>query len=53
MKTITMKRQNKVYYPVCPNAAEPEYFLHRILDGLLAVATSVGAITVFLFLLFL
>jgi intracellular sulfur oxidation DsrE/DsrF family protein len=53
MKTIAMKQQNKVHYPVCPNAADREYYLHKLLDGLLAVATCFGAIVAFLFLLFL
>ena len=53
MKTITMKHQPKLQYPVCPNAVDREYILHRLLDGLLAVATCVGAAVAFLFLLFL
>jgi hypothetical protein len=53
MKTVAMKQQNKVHYPVCPNATDREYYLHKLLDGLLAVATCFGAIVAFLFLLFL
>lgn len=53
MKTIAMNRQNKIHCPVCPNAADREYFFHRLLDGVLAVATGVGAVVVFLFLLML
>lgn len=53
MKTIAINRPNKVRYPAYPNAAEREYFWHRLLDGALAVATTVGAVVVLLFLLLL
>ena len=33
-----------------PGAAEPRYYLERALDGLTALATGIGAVTVFLFL---
>lgn len=33
-----------------PNAADPRYFLDRFIDGALAVATGMGAITIFFFL---
>lgn len=36
-------------YPY-PGAAEPRYFAEKILDGLTALATGIGAVTVFLFL---
>lgn len=53
MKTITVNRQNKVRYPAYPNAADRQYFLHRLLDGALAVVTTVGAVVALLFLLLL
>ena len=53
MKSITINRQNKIYYPAYPNAADRSYFWHRLLDGALAVATAVGAVVVLVFLLML
>ena len=34
-----------------PNAAEPTYFLDKVIDGILALATVMGSITIFFFLL--
>lgn len=34
-----------------PNAAEPQYFLDRLVDGALAVATSMGTLTIIFFLI--
>ncbi len=34
-----------------PNAAEPQYFLDRLVDGALAVATSMGTLTIVFFLI--
>lgn len=53
MKTLTANRQQKVHYPAYPNAADRQYFLHKILDGALAVVTAVGAVVVVVFLLLL
>lgn len=53
MKTVAINRQNKVRYPAYPNAADRQYFWHRLLDGALAVATAVGAVVVLIFLLML
>ena len=53
MKTITENRQNKVRYPAYPNAADRQYFLHKLLDGALAVVTTVGAVVALVFLLFI
>jgi hypothetical protein len=53
MKTAVIHRQNKIPYPTYPNAAERSYFLHRILDGALAVAVAVGAVVALIFLLML
>jgi len=33
-----------------PNAAEPSYFLNRIVDGMLALVTGMGSIVFFMFL---
>lgn len=33
-----------------PNAAEPTYFIDKLVDGLLSVATCMGSITIFFFL---
>ena len=51
MKTIAINRPKKVHCPAFPNAAEPEYFLKRLLDGVLAVALSVGAVVALIFLI--
>lgn len=37
-------------YPY-PGAAEPQYFAEKLLDALTALATGVGAVTVFIFLI--
>ena len=34
-----------------PGAAEPRYFLEKLLDGLTALVTGIGAVTVFIFLI--
>ena len=33
-----------------PNAADPAYFIDKLVDGLLSVATCMGSITIFFFL---
>ena len=33
-----------------PNAADPSYFIDKLVDGLLSVATCMGSITIFFFL---
>lgn len=33
-----------------PNAAEPGYFLDKLIDGMLAVVSGMGSVTFFLFL---
>ena len=53
MKTAVITRQNKIPCPAYPNAAERSYFLHRLLDGALAVAVAVGAVVALIFLLML
>lgn len=49
MKTATAKSMIRTA-PAYPNAASRRYFLNKILDGALAVATAVGIITALLFL---
>ena len=53
MKTAAMNHQNKMHYPAYPNAAERSYFLHRLLDGALAITIAIGAVVALLFLLML
>jgi len=55
-----MKRTNQKVIPISnayhhyrrpyPNAADPQYFLNKVLDGILAFTTGMGCITIFLFL---
>ena len=33
-----------------PNAAEPGYFLDKLVDGMLALVTGMGSVTFFFFL---
>lgn len=53
MKAVTVNRQSKTRCPAYPNAADRQYFLHRLLDGALVVATAVGAVVAVIFLLLL
>lgn len=53
MKTIAIETKRKRVKPAYPNAADRGYYLHRLLDGLLALATVVGALTALVFLLLL
>ena len=41
------------YEPPYPNAAEPQYFLDKLVDGALAVVTGMGTLTIFFFLILL
>ena len=54
----TMKHANQKIIPISeayrrpyPNAAEPRYYLNRLLDAALSVATGMGCVTVFFFLI--
>lgn len=38
------------YQRPCPNAADPSYFIDKLVDGLLSLATCMGSITIFFFL---
>lgn len=52
MKKATRKNKLYVYYRrPYPNAADPQYFIDKLVDGALAVATSMGALTILLFLI--
>ena len=39
------------YQKPYPNAVEPTYFLDKVIDGMLALATVMGSLTIFFFLL--
>ena len=39
------------YQKPYPNAVEPNYFLDKVVDGMLALATVMGSVTIFFFLL--
>jgi hypothetical protein len=53
--TYTNKRQNYFARPrrsyTYPNEAEPGYFLGRLLDGITALVTALGTVTLLMFLL--
>ena len=56
-----MKRTNQKIIPISsayryyrrpfPNAAEPGYFIDRLVDGVLAVVTGMGTLTILFFLI--
>ena len=54
MKTKYTSKNNlyiyRHYQRPYPNAADPTYFLDKLVDGLLSLATCMGCITIFLFL---
>ena len=39
------------YHKPYPNAVEPTYFLDKLIDGILAMATVMGSVTILFFLL--
>lgn len=56
MKTAVKKPKNSkpnlyVYRRPYPNAADPSYFLNKLVDTMLAVVTGMGSISVLLFLI--
>lgn len=54
MKTATMKRYTSTSrVPRYPNAADRRYYLHKLLDGILGIATAVGAFVTLIFFLLL
>ena len=54
MKRHSNHNRNHGTYPhyrrPCPNAAEPGYFIDKLVDGILAITTVMGWITFFFFL---
>ncbi len=53
MKAAVIKNELKSKAPAYPNAADRSYYLHKLLDGALAVATAVGGVVALVFLLLL
>lgn len=53
MKAATVYRSRKPIIRSYPNAADYRYYLRKLLDGVLALATVVGGLTALVFLLFL
>jgi len=55
-----MKHTNKKVIPISsayrhyrrpfPNAADPQYFLGKVLDGIVATLSCMGCVTIFFFL---
>ena len=55
MKSATVKKKNQLYIyrhyqRPYPNAADPGYFLDRLVDGILSVVSGLGTIAFFFFL---
>lgn len=55
MKSTVKKHKNAksslyVYRRPYPNAADPSYFLNKLVDSMLAVVTGMGTISIMLFL---
>lgn len=52
MKKTTVSRSRGHVRPApYPNAAEPRYFLNKLIDGALALATGAGTFTILFFLM--
>lgn len=49
-KIVPIKTAYRHYRRPYPNAAEPQYYLDRLVDSALAVATGMGCITILFFL---
>ncbi len=55
MKTRKTTKKNQLYIyrhyqRPYPNAADPSYFIDKLVDGILSIATCMGSITIFFFL---
>jgi hypothetical protein len=53
MKAATIRTSRRPVSRPYPNAADRRYFLQRLLDGVLTLATVVGGLTALIFLIFL
>lgn len=53
MKAATLRRQRRSVTRPYPNAADRRYYLQKLLDGVLTLATVVGGLTAIIFLLLL
>ena len=53
MKAATLRRQRRSVSRPYPNAADRRYYLQKLLDGVLTLATVVGGLTAIIFLLLL
>ena len=56
MKTAVKKHNNTrsklyIYRRPYPNAADPSYFLNKLVDTMLAVVTGMGTVSALLFLI--
>lgn len=49
-KVVPISQAYRHYRRPYPNAADPQYYLNKVVDGLLSVATCMGCVTVFFFL---
>ena len=50
-KVIPISEAYRHYRRPYPNAAEPQYYMNKLLDGMLSLATGMGCVTIFFFLL--
>lgn len=53
MKAATLRRTRKIVSHPYPNAADRRYYLQKLLDGVLTLATIIGGLTALVFLLLL
>lgn len=56
MKTTVKKHSSRnphlhIYRRPYPNAADPNYYIDKVIDGMLAVVTGMGSISALLFLI--
>ena len=49
-KVVHISEAYRHYRRPYPNAADPRYFINKVVDGLLAIVSCMGCVTVFLFL---
>lgn len=53
MKAATIQNTHRTISRPYPNAADRRYYLRKLLDGVLAIATVVGGLTALVFFMFL